>query len=135
LKPLKFEKMSLKEMLSNEQNLGCAGFNADKELGDGGFTMTISRNLEIFPETSSKERIDANCVSTHGGSGGAFFLERQNAQTKQKEYVLIGVIWGVIDDKFDSKGEMVNDGKSVTSITPVSVFYDELTEILKANKP
>ena len=49
LKPLKFEKMSLKEMVSNEQSLGCAGFNGDYELGDGGFTMTISRNISNHP--------------------------------------------------------------------------------------
>jgi hypothetical protein len=121
----------LEEIIPKEKNLGCAGFNGDKELGDGGFTMTISRNIKIIQETSSVNRIDSNCVSTHGGSGGAFFEERLNAETNEKELFLIGVIWGVTDDSFDEKGDLVKEGNSITSITPLSVFYDELEEIIK----
>ncbi len=134
IKPIKFEKLTLEKMRLREKSLGCAGFNGDKRLGDSGFTMTISRNIKIVSKTSSENRIDANCISTHGGSGGAFFEERLNTETTQKEYILLGVIWGVTDDNFDLKGEVIKDGNSITSITPVSVFYDELIEILEKNK-
>ena len=132
IKPLKVENLTPEEIRSRIKNLGCAGFNGDKKLGDGGFTMTISRNIDVVGDVSSQERIDTNCVSTHGGSGGAFFEERRNNQTNQNEIRLIGVIWGVTDDSFDEKGNQIRQGKSVTSITPVQrVFYDELQDILR----
>lgn len=133
IKPLKISKLSLNEMLSSENNLGCAGFNGDKELGDEGWTMTISRNIKIIPETSSKDRIDANCFSTYGGSGGLFFNEKYNAATEKFEYDLIGVVWGVTDEKLNEKGELIKNENITTSITPVSIFYNELTEIIGKN--
>lgn len=133
IKPLKVSNPTFEEMRSNETKLGCAGFNGDKELGSEGMLMTISRNIKIVPELSSKERIDANCYSTYGGSGGLFFEEKYNAETNSNEYSFIGVIWGVTDEKFNEQGQLIKDENVVTSITPVSVFYDKLTEILKKN--
>ncbi len=133
IKPLKFSSLTLGEIRANEANLGCAGFNGDKVLGDEGWTMTISRNIKIVTETSSKTRIDATCVSTFGGSGGLFFDEKTNAETGLKKYDLIGVVWGVTDEKLNEKGELVKDGNVVTSITPVSAFYGELTKIIGEN--
>ncbi len=130
IKPLKISNLTVDEILTKEERLGCAGFNGDKELGSDGLLMTISRNIKIIPETSSKDRIDTNCFSTYGGSGGLFFKEKFDADTNAQEYELIGVIWGVTDEKFNEKGEVVKDENVVTSITPVSVFYDELTGII-----
>ena len=128
--PLKFAKPTFNEMLLNEASLGCAGFNGDKELGDEGWTMTISRNVKIVPETSDGTRVDTTCFSTYGSSGGLFFQEKINVETNLKEDNFIGVIWGVTDEKFNEKGELVKDENVVTSITPVSVFYRELIEII-----
>lgn len=133
IKPLKIFNLSLEEMRSRETKLGCAGFNGDKDLGSDGLLMTISRNIKIMPETSEKDRVDANCYSTYGGSGGLFFEERQNAETNAKEYYFLGVVWGVTDEKVNEKGELIKVENVITSITPVSVFYDELTEILEKN--
>jgi len=130
IQPLKISRQTFDEMRSNEQNLGCAGFNGDRELGSEGLLMTISRNIKILPETSSAQRIDANCFSTYGGSGGLFFSERRNAATQSFEYDFIGVVWGVTDEKINERGELVKDENVVTSITPVGVFYDQLTKII-----
>lgn len=131
--PLKIVNLTAYEMRSNQNRLGCAGFNGDKELGSDGLLMTISRNIKIIPETSSKNRIDANCFSTYGGSGGLFFEERINAETNAEEYYFAGVIWGVVDGEFNEKGQFIKDENVITSITPVSVFYDELTKIIGEN--
>lgn len=133
IKPLKIYQPTFEEMCANEANLGCAGFNGDKELGDEGWTMTISRNVKIVLETSSTDRIDATCISTYGGSGGLFFEERKNSETNEDEYNFIGVIWGVTDEKLNENGELVKDENIITSITPVSAFYGELTEIIGKN--
>lgn len=133
IKPLKISKITFEEMREREKRLGCAGFNGDKELGDEGWTMTISRNIKIIPETSSANRVDADCFSFEGGSGGLFFEERYNAETKENEYDFIGVIWGLTDGKYNEKGEFIKDDTMITSITPVGVFYDELTEIIEKN--
>ena len=133
IKPLKISKLTFEEMRSTEMRLGCAGYNGDKELGDEGWTMTISRNVKIIPETSSANRVDVNCFSADGGSGGLFFEERKDAATNANEYNLIGVIWGLTDGKFNEKGEFIKDENVITSITPVSFFYDELTEIISKN--
>ncbi|MEP6900687.1 MAG: trypsin-like serine protease [Actinomycetota bacterium] len=130
IKPLKVSILTLDEMRANEANLGCAGFNGDKELGDDGWTMTISRNIKIVPETNSKSRVDATCISTYGGSGGLFFEERTNAETNLKEYDFIGVVWGVTDEKYNEQGKLVKDENVVTSITPVSTFFKALNEII-----
>ncbi len=92
VKPLQISVPTFAEMSANETNLGCAGFNGDKELGDEGWTMTISRNIKIVPETSEKNRVDATCFSTYGGSGGLFFEEKLNVETNTKEDSFIGVI-------------------------------------------
>jgi hypothetical protein len=131
IKPLKISKPTLDEMRSNEARLGCAGFNGDKELGGGGLLMTISRNIRIISESSSENRIDANCFSTYGGSGGLFFREKQDPETNAGEYDFLGVIWGLTDEKPNDKGELVKVADVVTSITPVSVFYEELAKIIK----
>jgi hypothetical protein len=131
IKPLRISNLTVDEMRSDEARLGCAGFNGDKELGSGGLLMTISRNIKIIPETSSKKRVDANCFSTYGGSGGLFFREKSAAAVNSGGYDFIGVIWGVTDEKHNEKGELVKAANVVTSITPVSAFYDELTAILE----
>ncbi len=131
IKPLKFAKFSQKELLANPQKFGCAGYNGDF-LGKGGRDMTISRNIKLIPEDSSETRIDTNCVSWNGGSGGIFFEEKFNAETNLTEYVFCGVIWGAINGEY-SKGKFVRYDVMTTSITPVNVFYDELTEIIDKN--
>ena len=45
IKALKISNPTFAEISANETNLGCAGFNGDKELGDEGWTMTISRDM------------------------------------------------------------------------------------------
>ncbi len=85
IKPLKISVQTFAEISANEANLGCAGFNGDKELGDEGWTMTISRNIKIVSETSEQNRVDATCFSTYGGSGGLFFEETFNAVMNVKE--------------------------------------------------
>lgn len=129
IKPLRISNLTLDEMRSEETRLGCAGFNGDRELGSGGLLMTISRNVKIIPETSSKKRIDANCFSDYGGSGGLFFRENRLAEGNSGEYEFIGVIWGLTDENFNEKGELVNVEEVVTSITPIGVFYKELNSI------
>ncbi len=133
IKPLKISNPTFDKMLSRQERLGCAGFNGDKELGSEGMLMTISRNVRIISESSEQERIDVNCFSFNGGSGGLFFEEKYNAETNANEYDFIGVIWGLTDGKFNEKGEFIKDDTMITSITPVSVFYDELTEIIEEN--
>src|SRR6476620_3822644 len=120
IKPLKISALSPDEMRHREVNLGCAGFNGDKELGESGWMMTISRNIEIVPETTSETRVDATCFSTYGGSGGLFFEEKPDGETNLKEYNFVGVVWGVKDEKLDEKGKLVKAENVVTSITPVS---------------
>jgi hypothetical protein len=132
IKPLKISALTLDEIREREANLGCAGFNGDKELGEAGWTLTISRNIEIVPETSSENRIDATCFSTYGGSGGLFFEEKTSLETNLKEYAFLGVVWGVTDEKLDEKGKLIKAENVVTSITPVSAFFKELTEIIGA---
>jgi hypothetical protein len=133
IRPLKISGLNLDEMRTNEEQLGCAGFNGDKELGSEGLLMTISRNIKIIPETSSRNRIDTNCYSTYGGSGGLFFKEKNDPETNLEEYDFVGVIWGMTDEKLNENGELVKDENIVTSITPASVFYDELTAIINKN--
>lgn len=130
IKPLKISRLTYDEMRTREMQLGCAGFNGDNELGGGGFLMTISRNIKLVPETSSKRRVDTSCFSTYGGSGGLFFSENVNIETKINEYDFLGVIWGLTDEKINEKGEWVKTENVVTSITPVSAFFDELTKVL-----
>jgi len=134
IKPLKISNPTLDEIRSNEANLGCAAFNGDRELGSGGLLMTISRNIKIIPETSSNKRIDANCFSTYGGSGGLFFSEKYDLDKQVVEYDFLGIIWGLTDEKLNEKGELVKVEDVVTSITPVSAFYEELTAILEKIK-
>ena len=131
IKPLKISNLTFDELRADESRLGCAGFNGDKELGSGGLLMTISRNVRLIPESSSKKRIDASCFSTYGGSGGLFFREQNDAATSSGEYQFLGVIWGLTDEKLNEKGELVKLEDVITSITPVGAFYDELTAILK----
>ena len=131
IKPLKFSDLSFEEISADEASLGCAGFNGDRELGGGGLLMTISRNVRVLPESSSKKRIDASCFSTYGGSGGLFFREQNDAENNSSEYQFLGVIWGLTDEKLNEKGELVKLEEVITSITPVGAFYDELTAILK----
>ncbi len=132
--PLKISNLSPAEIRAKEEKLGCAGYNGDRELGSEGLLMTISRHLKIISESSTDDRIDASCFSTYGGSGGLLFEAVQNTGTKADEYGLIGVIWGFTDEKLNDNGELVKTEKVVTSITPVSVFYDELSEIINKNK-
>lgn len=134
IKPLKFVDLTLEEMSSKVERLGCAGFNGDLEMGDAGWLMTISRNITLIPETSSKDRIDTNCVSTYGGSGGLFFEERYNGEIKSKEFYILGIVWGITDGKYNEKGEFIKDENVVTSITPVSAFNEELSKIISKNK-
>jgi hypothetical protein len=134
IKPLRISDLTLDEMRAEETSLGCAGFNGDAELGGGGFLMTISRNIKIIPETSSKKRIDANCFSTYGGSGGLFFREQRSAGENSSEYDFIGVIWGLTDEKVNEKGELIKVEEVVTSITPVGAFYEELTAITRKKR-
>jgi hypothetical protein len=131
IKPLKISALTLDEMRSGNVKLGCAGFNGDKELGDEGWTMTLTRNVKIVSETSEQNRIDVNCFSTYGGSGGLFFEEKQNAETNVSEYNFIGVVWGVTDEKLNEKGELVKGENVVTSITPVNVFFEGLNQIIR----
>lgn len=134
IKPLKVSRLTLDEMRAGETRLGCAGFNGDRGLGGGGYTMTVSRNIKLFPETSSKWRVDASCFSSYGGSGGLFFRENLNVETNQSEYDFLGVIWGLTDEKFNEKGESIKIEEVITSITPVSVFERELNEIINKNR-
>jgi|GEM_PF-4503327 len=131
IKPLRFSNPTFDEIRTSEARLGCAGFNGDKELGSGGLLLTISRNIKIIPETSSKKRIDASCFSTYGGSGGLFFREKPDSSDALVEYDFLGVIWGLTDEKLNEKGELVKLEEVVTSITPVGAFYEELTAILE----
>ncbi|HEY0458804.1 MAG TPA: trypsin-like serine protease [Pyrinomonadaceae bacterium] len=133
IKPLKISGATFDELRSDESRLGCAAFNGDKELGGGGLLMTISRNVKIIPETSSNNRIDASCFSTYGGSGGLFYREKVSSAETGGEYLFLGVIWGMIDEKLNEKGELVKAEDIITSITPVSAFYDELTSTLEKN--
>ena len=126
--PLKIFDLTIDEMIARQNRLGCAGFNGDK-LGDDGMLMTISRNIKILKETSAKDLIDTNCISYYGGSGGLFFEEKDAGEVD-----FIGVIWGMADEKYNERGELVKDENLSTQITPVSTFYDELTKITKANK-
>jgi hypothetical protein len=132
IKPLKISALSLDEILARETNLGCAGFNGDKELGETGWLMTISRNIKVVPETTSETRIDTTCFSTYGGSGGLFFEEKALPETNLKEYAFLGVVWGMTDEKLNEEGKLVKAETVVTSITPVSAFFKELTEITEA---
>ncbi len=131
IKPLRISNLTIEEMRSSEARLGCAAFNGDRELGSGGLLMTISRNIRIIPENSSKKRVDTNCYSTYGGSGGLFYREKTDAAKSVSEYDFLGVIWGLTDEKLNEKGELVKEENVITSITPVSVFYDELNAIIK----
>jgi len=130
IKPIKISNLTLAEIRSSEDKLGCAGFNGDKELGSDGLLLTISRNIKIIPETSSKQRIDTSCFSTYGGSGGLFYRTKHDDEKNVDEYDFIGVIWGMTDEKLSEKGELVKAENIVTSITPVSAFYDELTSAI-----
>ena len=130
IKPLKISALTLGEIRGREANLGCAGFNGDKELGESGWLLTISRNIKIVPETTSESRIDTTCFSTYGGSGGLFFEEKTNANTNLKEYAFVGVVWGVTDEKLNEEGKLVKAENVVTSITPISAFFKDLTEII-----
>jgi len=132
IKPLKISALTLDEISGREANLGCAGFNGDKELGESGWLLTLSRNIRIVPETTSETRVDTTCFSTYGGSGGLFFEEKTLPETNLKEYVFLGVVWGVTDEKLNEEGKLVKAETVVTSITPVSVFFKELTEIIGA---
>ncbi len=132
IKPLKISRLTVDEIREREANLGCAGFNGDKELGESGWLLTISRNIKIVPETTSRTRIDATCFSTYGGSGGLFFEEKTSLETNLKEYGFVGVVWGVTDEKLDENGKLIKAETVVTSITPVSAFFKELTEIIGA---
>jgi len=134
IKPLSISKLSIKEMRAVEAHLGCAGFNGDKELGSGGFLLTISRNVRIIQENSTKKLINTNCFSTYGGSGGLFFRENLVAENNPPQIDFLGVIWGVIDEKLNEKGKLVKNDDVVTLITPVSVFYDELTAIIEKDE-
>ncbi|HEY8561905.1 MAG TPA: hypothetical protein VIL74_16145 [Pyrinomonadaceae bacterium] len=134
IKPLKISNLTFDELRADESRLGCAGFNGDKELGGGGRLMTISRNIRIIPETSSQKRVDANCFSTYGGSGGLFFREPREAEENTGGYDFLGVIWGLTDEKLNEKGEVVRLDEVITSITPVSAFYEELTAFIKKNR-
>lgn len=127
--PLKPARLTLDEMRADETRLGCAGYNGDKILGNDGLLMTISRSIEIIAEESSAERVDTTCFSNYGGSGGLFFR-----QTGADEYEFIGVVWGMTDEKYDEKGELVKADKIITSITPVGVFYDELKRFTAENQ-
>ncbi len=133
IKPLKISELTLDEMLANEERFGCAAFNGDAELGSGGLRMTISRNVKIVRLTSSKNRVDATCISTFGGSGGLFFEEQKNAAMNVKDYYFAGVIWGLTEGNYDENGAFVKDRGVITSITPVSAFYDELMKIISKN--
>ncbi len=131
VKPFKVKNLTLTEIIENEKHLGCAGFNNDRDLGKNGQVLTISRNVKIISEFSSKNRIDINCISTEGGSGGILFLEDYNEELRINEYFFVGVIWGVTYDDLDEKGNFSKPENIVTSITPIGVFYDELMEIIK----
>ncbi len=122
--PLKISNLTIDEMISRSKRLGCAGFNGDK-LGNDGQFMTISRNIKILAETSASDMIDTNCISYYGGSGGLFFEE-----TEDNKFYCLGVIWGMTDEKYNEQGEVVKDENISTSITPVSAFYNELTQII-----
>jgi hypothetical protein len=130
IKPLRVSNLTLDEMRLSEADLGCAAFNGDKELGSGGLLMTISRNIKIIPENSSKKRIDTNCFSTYGGSGGLFYREKPDAAKNVNDYDFLGVIWGLTDEKLNEKGELVKAENVITSITPVSAFYEELNALI-----
>jgi hypothetical protein len=130
IKPLQLSSLSLDELRSSEAQLGCAGFNGDRELGSGGLLMTISRNVRIIPESSSKGRVDTSCFSTYGGSGGLFYRR----QTDADAYDFLGVIWGLTDEKPNEKGEWVKLEEVITSVTPVSAFQDELEEIIEKDE-
>lgn len=131
IKPLRISNLTLEEMRSSEANLGCAAFNGDRELGSGGLLLTISRNVKIIPENSSKKRVDTNCFSTYGGSGGLFYREKTDAEKNVNDYDFLGVIWGLTDEQLNEKGELVKVENVITSITPVSAFYYELRAIIK----
>ena len=131
--PLEISDMEYAEILRDTEKLGCAGFNGDIELGKRGTRLTISRNINIYHRQSTRSRIDTNCISTHGGSGGLFFEEIYNSETESNDYRLLGVIWGVTGDNFNIKGERVNDRDSITSITPVKVFREDLKRIIAEN--
>lgn len=133
VKPLEISELEFSEMLGKTESLGCAAFNGDRELGKRGNVLTISRNIRIFYKTSSSKRIDTNCVSTHGGSGGLFFEEKYNSETQKNEYYFVGVIWGVTGDNYSKKGEVISREEVVTSITPVKVFIDELEKSFEKN--
>ncbi len=122
--PLKFLNLPVIKMIAETDKLGCAGFNGDRQ-GDGGELLTICRNIKIFAETSSKNLIDTNCISFYGGSGGLFFEEKDTG-----EFDVIGVIWGMTDEKFNEKGELVKDENISTQITPVSAFFKRLNNVI-----
>lgn len=131
IKPLRIANLTVEEMRSSEADLGCAAFNGDRELGSDGLLMTISRNIKIIPENSSQKRVDTNCFSTYGGSGGLFYRASSDPAKNVNDYDFLGVIWGLTDEKLNEKGELVKDENIITSITPVSAFYDELNALIK----
>lgn len=122
--PLDISNLTIDEMISRQNNLGCAAFNGD-EMGDDGMLMTISRNIKILAKTSASDSIDTNCISSYGGSGGLFFEE-----TEDKKIHCVGVIWGMADEKYNEQGELVKDENVSTQITPISAFYGELNKII-----
>ena len=134
VEPLELSDMEFTDMLSDANKLGCAGYNGDKELGNLGKNLTISRNIKVLYEESNSKKIDTNCVSTFGGSGGLFFEEELNSETNSKEYKFLGVIWGVVGDNYDANGNLIADRDTVTSITPVKVFREELVKIIENNQ-
>lgn len=133
IKPLKIVRLTNGEMIAREERLGCAGFNGDKKLGERGLVMTISRNIRINPKLSRHDRIETNCFSSKGGSGGLFFEEKRDAENESVEYDLLGVIWGATDGEANERGVYIEDRNVSTSITPARNFYDELTKIISEN--
>lgn len=130
IRPLTIATPTFDQLRADESRLGCAGFNGDEGLGNGGLLMTICRKIRIIPETSSAERIDTDCFSTYGGSGGLFFREPADP-ANEGSVDFIGVVWGMTDEKYDDRGQLVKADDIVTSITPASVFARELNRIIK----
>ena len=134
IRPMRLRNLSLEEFFDVEKTLGCAGYNGDKGLGRRGQRMTISRNVRIIRESSTRERIDVNCISTDGGSGGLLFTKSPDPKTGSSKIEFAGVIWGVVNDELDEDGKFIRPEKVITSITPTSVFYEELTTAISLRK-
>jgi hypothetical protein len=121
IRPMRVAATDLTGIRSNEESLGCAGFNGDVSLGSEGWLMTVSRGIRIVDGQNTEGRLDTTCFATYGGSGGPLFRETGDGKGE-----FLGVVWGVTDEEYDQTGKLVKTEKIITSVTPAMAFAADL---------